>query len=106
MGFSLAERDKGRQIAVRVQTDMQLDRTLGFPEGGPGEKREAKIDGGGVKQIELALEFEPMGRGNLAATLKDLEKHRLKESGGLLFVHPGQMIQLARLSSHVHDNVP
>jgi len=95
---------------------MQLDRPLGFPEGGPWKKGEAEIDGGGVKQVELALELETMGRSKLAATFKELEKHRLIERRRLLLVHPGQgspgtgpdgqMIQLARLGSHVHDDIP
>ena len=69
---------------------MQLDRPLGFPKSGPWKKGEAEIDGGGVKQVELALELEAMGRGKLATALKEFEKHRLKEGGWLLLVHPGQ----------------
>ena len=83
MGLAFAERDKGGQIAVRAQADMQLDRPLGFPKSGPWKKGEAEIDGGGVKQVELALELEAMGRGKLATALKEFEKHRLKERGRL-----------------------
>ena len=41
--------DKGRQVAVMIQPDMELDGALGGAELRPGKHGQAQVNGGGVE---------------------------------------------------------
>lgn len=46
-----------RDVALQAQQGMQFDPGLASPEGGPGKKRQAQVDGGGVQRVGSLLQF-------------------------------------------------
>lgn len=54
--FSIRDVDKDRDGALEVDHRVELDRSLGAPESGPREEREAKVDGGCIQRINGCIE--------------------------------------------------
>ena len=48
-------------VAVQVQQRVDLDRGLGAPEIGPGEQRQAQIDGGGIQGVHHLVQVATEG---------------------------------------------
>ena len=69
------DRQEGRQIAVMVQPDMQLDGTLGGTEVRPGQHRQAHVDDRGIERVEFVFETEAVLRAqSLAARQQRAEQ--------------------------------
>ena len=63
VGSGVSDGDKGRNMTVMVQQGMHLDAAFCLAERCPGEKRQAKLDGGGVQAEQFGLEAELVFRG-------------------------------------------
>jgi hypothetical protein len=55
MGLSIGAMHKGRQIAVMIQNQMQLDGSLGTPKVSPIKETQTEIDGRCINAIERIL---------------------------------------------------
>jgi len=89
MMFAVSERDKFREVAVTIELDVYFNGAFGLAELGPGKDGKAEINNRGIKQVELAVELEPMLGGKLTATLQQLVKDSFIKSGRLFFINPG-----------------
>src|ERR1035437_956989 len=56
--FSLGNRDKRGDGAAQIQKRVQLDRSLGAAETRPGKQVQAKVNGGGIQDINRFLQFQ------------------------------------------------
>ena len=55
---AVADMDESWDIAAQIQEGVELDGGLGALERGPGEDREAEVDGGRVEGIDGVVELE------------------------------------------------
>ena len=58
MGSGVGDGDKGRNMTVMVQQGVHFDAAFCLAERGPGEKRQAKLDGGDVQAEQFGFEAE------------------------------------------------
>lgn len=116
MGLAVGDGDKLGQHATVVEPDMKLDRPLALLRMRPGKDFQAKVDGGGVKRVELILEPEAVSRGQPLATRQQFVKKRLEQLMRLILVDPGetrathppqtQVVELPQLRIEVADEIP
>ena len=50
-----------RNVAVQIQKRMKFYRSFSLPEFGPGEKRQAKIDGGRIQGVHCLIQLDAEG---------------------------------------------
>jgi hypothetical protein len=60
MLFAGSQVHEHREMAICIKTKVEFNRALGPPESSPGKKSKAKLDGGGIEEIDLSLEPELM----------------------------------------------
>ncbi len=79
MSFAFCDHQRGGQVAIVVEGEVQLHRALGSPEHGPFEHLRAQIDHRGVQGQQLVLKTKFVRAGDLAAPRQQLIKHLLVE---------------------------
>ena len=89
MMFAIGKRNKFRQVAVTIESDVYFYGPFGLAELGPGKDGKAEINNGGIKQVEFAVELEAMLGCKLAAALQQLVKDDFIKCGRLFFINSG-----------------
>ena len=90
MDTPLRDMGKDGEIAVMVEEEVELDRPLRLPEGGPIKKRSAEIDDGGIQTEELILEAKLLCARDGPALLEKLIEQLLVELPGSFLIRVGQ----------------
>ncbi len=87
MDIPFGDMGKDRKIAVMIEEEVELDRSLGLSEGCPVEKGGAELDNGGIKAEKLVFEAELLfPRGNGLTLSQQLVEYLLVELPGSFFI--------------------
>ena len=82
MSFGVGDGRERRDMAVVIQQRVYLDAALGLAERSPWEKRQAKLDGGGVQTEQLGFEAKVVFRGFGRAQAVHFGEQILEKSHG------------------------